>query len=84
MKKNWTEVVEERTNEYYVKDGVVVLSDFARYDYKADGWKYDLDSFFHNVVNSNDADKVTEEEARKIVEKNGGKNFDSQNELIVE
>lgn len=84
MKKNWNEVVEERTNEYYAKDGIVVLSDFARYDYGEDGWKYDLDSFYANVVNSNDADKVAEEEARRIVEKNGGKNFDSQNELIVE
>jgi hypothetical protein len=84
MKKSWKELVEERTNEYFAKDNLVILSDYARYDYKEDGWKYAPDSFFASVINSNDADKVSEDEARKIVEDNGGKNFDSQDDLIVE
>ena len=84
MKKNWKDLVEERTNEYFAKDNLVVLSDYARYDYKDNGWKYSPDSFFASVINSNDADKVSEEEARDIVEKNGGTNFDEQEQLIVE
>lgn len=84
MKKNWKDLVEERTNEYFAKDNLVVLSDYARYDYKDNGWKYSPDSFFASVINSNDADKVSEEEARNIVEKNGGTNFDEQEQLIVE
>lgn len=84
MKKNWKDLVEERTNEYFAKDNLVVLSDYARYDYKDNGWKYSPDSFFASVINSNDADKVSEEEARDIVKKNGGTNFDEQEQLIVE
>lgn len=84
MKKNWKDLVEERTNEYFAEDNLVVLSDYARYDYKDNGWKYSPDSFFASVINSNDADKVSEEEARNIVEKNGGTNFDEQEQLIVE
>ena len=84
MKKNWKDLVEERANEYFAKDNLVVLSDYARYDYKDNGWKYSPDSFFASVINSNDADKVSEEEARNIVEKNGGTNFDEQEQLIVE
>lgn len=83
MKKNWKDLVEERTNEYFAKDNLVVLSDYARYDYKDNGWKYSPDSFFASVINSNDADKVSEEEARDIVKKNGGTNFDEQEQLIV-
>lgn len=84
MKKSWKELISERTNEYFAKDNLVVLSDYARYDYKEDGWKYSPDSFFADVLNSNDAEKVSEEKARKIVEDNGGTNFDSQEELILE
>lgn len=84
MKKNWRELTGERTNRYYVKDNYVVLSDYARYDYKEDGWKYSPDSYFASVVNSNDADEVSEEEARKIVEKNGGTHFDEQDEWFID
>lgn len=77
--EKWT----NRDNKYYAKDDVVVLSDWARYDYAADGWVYDQDSFFHNVINDSKADPVTEAEARKIVEKNGGTNFDKQEYLIM-
>lgn len=84
MAKDWKELVGERTNRYFVKDGIVVMSDYARYDYRADGWKYSPDSFFADVINSNDADEVSKDEARKIVEKNGGTNFDSQDKLITE
>ena len=84
MRKDWNKLVTKRDNRYYVKNDLVILSDFARYDYRDDGWKYAPDSFFASVINSNDADEVSENEARSIVEKNGGKNFDKQDELIVE
>ncbi len=84
MKKSWKEMVAERTNEYYVEDGYAVFSDYARYSYKEDGWKYDPDNFFASVINSNDADMTSEKEAKEIVEKNGGTHFDEQDELIVE
>ena len=84
LKKKWNELAGERTNEYFAKEDLVVLSDYARYDYKEDGWKYDPDSFFANVINSNDADKISEKEAKEIVEKNGGTHFDEQEELIAE
>lgn len=77
----WDEI-HERTHDYYVKDGSVVLSDWCRYDYKLDRWKYAPDSFFASVVNSNDADRVSEDEARVIVKKNGGINFDQQEKII--
>lgn len=81
--KKWDELVAERTNEYYVKDDYVVLKDYARYDYQEDGWVYAPDSFFASVINSNDADRVTEKEAREIVEKNGGTHFDEQETIIA-
>lgn len=84
MAKDWKELVGERTNRYFVKGDIVVLSDYARYDYEVDGWKYSPDSFFASVINSNDADEVSKDEARIIVEKNGGTNFDSQDKLITE
>ena len=84
MKKNWSELVAKRDKRYYVKNNIVIVSDFARYDYEDDGWKYAPDSYFASVINSNDADEISENEARKIVEKNGGKNFDKQDVLIVE
>ena len=84
MVKDWKELVEERTNRYFVKDNIVVLSDNARYDYEADGWKYSPDSFFASVINSNDADEISKDEARRIVEENGGTNFDAQDKLIMQ
>ena len=81
MKENWK--IEGRTHQYYVKNNFVVLCDLGRYDYNEDAWVYSPDSYFASVINSNDADAVSEDEARKIVEKNGGTNFDKQDEIIV-
>ena len=54
----------------------------AIYDYEYDCWLYAPDVLFENVYNSNEADHCTEEEAREIVEKYGGKNFDKRDRLL--
>ena len=51
-KKKWNELAGERTNEYFAKEDLVVLSDYARYDYKEDGWKYELTKYIDNVIYS--------------------------------
>lgn len=69
---------------YYLKGERCVLRGMERYDYRKDEWVEDIDSWFHSVGNSNDADEITEEEARKIIEGNGGKNFDRQQNIEEE
>ena len=63
--------------KYYAKDGMIVFKDTMRYDYKENKWLSDFDGWFQSVGSSNDADPVSEDEAREIVKKNGGTNFDS-------
>ena len=60
---------------YYVKSDICVLKDGLRYDYNEDAWVDGSDSWLASVIDSNDADPISEDEARRIVEKNGGTNF---------
>lgn len=62
--------------------GPVIMHGQAFYNYDDDCWRYAPDVYFEYVVDAPRADVVTEAEARKIVEENGGKNFNNLDEVL--
>ena len=78
--KDW----EKTKNPQYWKvgDDGVILYDMAIYDYEYDCWRYAPDVLWEYVYSSNEADHITEKEAKKTVEKYGGKNFDKKDKLL--
>lgn len=60
----------------------IVLRNECVYNFDDDGWRYAPDVYFEYVMDNGEADYIEEDEARFIVEKNGGKNFDSVEEVL--
>lgn len=70
-------------NKIYYKIGDdIVLCDVAIYDFENDCWRYAPDVYHEYVNQSNVADNIDEKEAKEIVTRNGGTNFDKQTELL--
>lgn len=81
MDKHYEEWI--NNSKIYRKVGEeVVLCDTAIYDFENDCWRYAPDVYFEYVNQSNVADNIGEKEAREIVARNGGTNFDKQTELL--
>ena len=78
IKVNWG----EKDDNYFRKLGEVVFHGDTIYNYDDDCWRYAPDAYFEFVVNSDDAEVISEEEAKKIVEGKGGKNFDNQEDVL--
>lgn len=68
---------------YFLLGDKMVLCGMVMYSYDDDGWKYAPDIYMDFIVESAEGEVISEEEARAIVEKNGGKNFDKRDEYIV-
>lgn len=68
---------------YYVIGDGMVLCGMVMYSYEDDGWKLAPDVYKDFVEESAEADRISEDEARRIVEEHGGKNFDNKKEYIV-
>lgn len=81
MNKHYEEWINNNKSYHKVGDKVV-LCDVAIYDFENDCWRYAPDVYFEYVNQSNEADDINEKEARQIVTRNGGTNFDKQDELL--
>lgn len=76
-KVNWNEAADAN----FRKLGDIVLHGNAIYNYDDDCWRYAPDVYAGYVMEG-DVETITEDEARKIVEANGGKNFDNLDEVL--
>ena len=76
-KVNWNEAADAN----FRKLGDIVLHGNTIYNYDDDCWRYAPDVYVDYVMEG-EAETITENEARKIVEKNGGKNFDNLDEVL--
>lgn len=77
--EKWT----NRNKDYYKIGDKMVLCGLVLYRYDKDNWQYAPDVYEEFVANSAEADKITEAEAKAIVEKNGGTKFDANGYLLV-
>lgn len=64
-----------------VGNDIVLYGDVV-YNYDDDCWRYAPDVFYEYVIDGLNSDSITEKEAREIVERNGGKNFDKTDEIL--
>ena len=78
IKVNWG----EKDDNYFRKLGEIVFHGDTIYNYDDDCWRYAPDVYFEFVVNGDDAEVISEEEAKKIVEGKGGKNFDNLEDVL--
>lgn len=62
--------------------GTIVMHGNTFYSYDDDCWRYAPDLYKEFVIDAPRADLITEENARKIVEKEGGNNFDKLAEVL--
>lgn len=76
--EEWT----NNSNVYRKIGNEVVLFDTAIYDFENDCWRYAPDVYFEYVNQFNVADNIDEKEAKEIVARNGGTNFDKQTKLL--
>ena len=77
-KVNWSEAYDSN----FRNAGDIVMHGQAIYNDDNDCWRFAPDVYFELVVDSPIADTIDEAEARRIVEKNGGKNFDNLEDVL--
>ncbi len=68
---------------YFLLGDNMVLCGMVMYSYDDDCWKYAPDIYMDFIVESAEGEVIPEEEARKIIESNGGTGFDKRSEYLV-
>lgn len=76
---NWEEV-EDKAYRRLGED--IVLKGSVIYNYDDDGWRYAPDIYYEYLIEHPELEDISEEEAKNIVEKNGGTKFDEQKSII--
>ena len=79
-KVNWENELDKRYRK--IGDGDIVMRGDYMYNYDDNCWRYAIGCYYEFIINNALFENISEEEARNIVAKNGGTNFDKMNEAL--
>lgn len=79
-KVNWEGKLDKRYRK--IGDGDIVMRGEYMYNYDDNCWRYAIGCYYEFIINSALFEDISEQEAKDIVSKNGGTNFDQMDEAL--